>query len=105
MITVSSLGKRLVISVSQRQGVYGSVNSQQNVRFGNVGKLESPPIEQASRSCYALLLCISCVIDHDFNSEFIWISKFNKRFVHLMANLMTIRCKNIVFLCSLTCES
>ena len=29
--TVSSPGKRLVISVSQRQGVNGSTNSQQNV--------------------------------------------------------------------------
>ena len=40
--------KRLVFSVSQRQGVNGSANSQQNVSFGNAGKLESPPIEQAS---------------------------------------------------------
>ena len=44
--TVSSLGKRLVISVSQRQGVNGLVNSQQNVRFGIAGKLERLPIEQ-----------------------------------------------------------
>ena len=29
--TVSSLGKRLVIGVSQRQGVNGSANTQQNV--------------------------------------------------------------------------
>ena len=46
--TVSLLGKELVISVSQRQGVNGSANSQQDVSFGNAGKLESPPIEQAS---------------------------------------------------------
>ena len=32
---VSSLEKRLVFSVSQRQGVNGSANWQQNVWFGN----------------------------------------------------------------------
>ena len=42
--TVSLLGKRLDFSVSQCQGVNGSTNSQQNVWFGNTGKLKSPPI-------------------------------------------------------------
>ena len=46
----SSLGKRLVISVSQRRGVNGSANLQQNVWFGKAGKLET------GKPCYTIIL-------------------------------------------------
>ena len=46
--TISSLG----ISVSQRHGVIGLANWQQNVWFRNAGKLKSPPTEQASAAMW-----------------------------------------------------
>ena len=82
--TVSSLGKRLVISVSQRQGVNGSANSQQNV--------------SGQASCCVLLLCSSWVIHNDCNSELTWISKISGLFI-LQQILWQFNKK--VFLCSL----
>ena len=66
------------MSHSVSQGVNGSANSQpENMYFGNAGKLENPSGDRTGQpSCYEILLCRSCVIHHDLNSELTWISTF-----------------------------
>ena len=33
------------------------------------------PSDRTGQQCYVILFCSSCVIHHDYNSEFTWISK------------------------------
>ena len=54
--TVSSLGKRLVISISQASNRTG-------------------------HPCYVILFCRSCGIHHDCNLEFTWISQLSALFI------------------------
>ena len=46
--------------------------------------------DRTGQHCYVLLFCNPCVIHHDCNSEFIWISKFNSLFILLMTNITII---------------
>ena len=80
----NSLGKRLVISVSQRQGVNGSANSQQNVWFGNYCWKARKPSDRTGQSCCVISYCSSCVIHQ------IHLNIQVKRFVHLITNIMII---------------
>ena len=74
--TVSSLGKDgSSVSHSVKVQMDQRIRRKMLISLGNAGKLESPASDRTGQPCYVILFCSSCVIHHDWNSEFTWISK------------------------------
>ena len=82
------------VSLTQRQGVNGSANSQQNISFGNTGTLASTPIEQAGLVLWFYFVVLTSFIMTATPRN----SPYNKNYDSIKFN------KNIS-LCSLACKS